>query len=266
MSQFGTGLPRLIVGRQSALYRKYYALIRGQCDTGGISLKNNALVVAALSLVCAMSPASAAEYLITYTGTVASGTDGAGLFGGSGADLTGQSLVARFTLTDSTPGAIATDDGIVAETRGWAPSSPLKATLTIGGVGSYSFGDDYGTTTHVNGLGVPSYGFDQIYHYTSTDLDYLNAYVVSYVNDFVATSSNTAILYYDVQPTDTSFGTFYLFREGVGDSYGQFIVSNVTIAEAAEAVPEPATWVMMIAGFGFVGAAARRQRIRVAHA
>lgn len=37
-------------------------------------------------------------------------------------------------------------------------------------------------------------------------------------------------------------------------------ISNLRVTEATNAVPEPATWLMLIAGFGFVGAAARRRR------
>lgn len=40
---------------------------------------------------------------------------------------------------------------------------------------------------------------------------------------------------------------------------GGFELDNVTIGTAA-AVPEPANWAMLIAGFGLVGAAARRRR------
>jgi hypothetical protein len=39
---------------------------------------------------------------------------------------------------------------------------------------------------------------------------------------------------------------------------------NVTFSTAAIAVPEPASWAMMIAGFGLAGAAARRRGVRVA--
>jgi hypothetical protein len=48
------------------------------------------------------------------------------------------------------------------------------------------------------------------------------------------------------------------------DTYsGAFGFTNVTLgqaAAAAAAVPEPASWAMMIGGFGLVGAAMRRQR------
>jgi hypothetical protein len=50
--------------------------------------------------------------------------------------------------------------------------------------------------------------------------------------------------------------------EGNPGALATFTEGNFQIA----AVPEPATWGMMIAGFGLVGAAMRRRRIRVAFA
>nr|WP_235890272.1 PEPxxWA-CTERM sorting domain-containing protein [Sandaracinobacter neustonicus] len=50
-------------------------------------------------------------------------------------------------------------------------------------------------------------------------------------------------------------------------STGQIIGSgNVTSTSVLPAVPEPATWAMLIAGFGLVGAAARRRRALAASA
>jgi PEP-CTERM motif len=39
---------------------------------------------------------------------------------------------------------------------------------------------------------------------------------------------------------------------------------TIDVSQAAGAVPEPASWAMLIAGFGLIGAAARRQRLRIA--
>ncbi len=56
-----------------------------------------------------------------------------------------------------------------------------------------------------------------------------------------------------------------LLRFTVGAPVGQFNLSNVSLsfemmAVPAGGIPEPATWAMMIAGFGMAGAALRRRR------
>ncbi len=55
-------------------------------------------------------------------------------------------------------------------------------------------------------------------------------------------------------------GTFLLadFSDGPEDN-------TLVISEANAAIPEPATWAMMIAGFGLIGSALRRRREQAAH-
>jgi hypothetical protein len=63
---------------------------------------------------------------------------------------------------------------------------------------------------------------------------------------------------YALSFTPTQAGQFQLnFRTASGDNIGP-VLDNVLVTQAA--VPEPATWAMLIAGFGLVGAAARRRR------
>jgi opacity protein-like surface antigen len=53
------------------------------------------------------------------------------------------------------------------------------------------------------------------------------------------------------------------FRISGADSFG---VNLVAIESPGAAVPEPATWAMMIGGFGLLGAAARRRSTKVVYA
>src|SRR3546814_2108912 len=62
--------------------------------------------------------------------------------------------------------------------------------------------------------------------------------------------------------TDTLFPYTTLFRSK-GVATGS-VDTNLTIT--ASAVPEPATWLTMIAGFGMVGAAMRRQKKEIGRA
>ncbi|QMW24536.1 PEP-CTERM sorting domain-containing protein [Sandaracinobacteroides saxicola] len=60
-------------------------------------------------------------------------------------------------------------------------------------------------------------------------------------------------------------GTARYVRVDLNNNYGdRFTWTGLAEARYAGAVPEPATWAMMIAGFGLVGAATRRRRTMVA--
>ena len=65
-------------------------------------------------------------------------------------------------------------------------------------------------------------------------------------------------------------GTSSLFLQngtgGTGSTSTFGYVAQFRAAEAAGAVPEPATWAMMLLGFGAVGGAARHRRRRTATA
>ncbi|TAJ68650.1 MAG: PEP-CTERM sorting domain-containing protein [Phenylobacterium sp.] len=71
--------------------------------------------------------------------------------------------------------------------------------------------------------------------------------------------------YVDAGPHFNFIGTSDCCAQEV--TSGIYVASNaingfalkVTIASAATAVPEPATWTLLIAGFGMIGAAARRK-------
>lgn len=63
----------------------------------------------------------------------------------------------------------------------------------------------------------------------------------------------------------TSLGSFdRLVFDGINGG-GGFAFDNITLNDAA-AIPEPATWAMMLAGFGLAGSAIRRRRLRLTFA
>ena len=81
-------------------------------------------------------------------------------------------------------------------------------------------------------------------------------------NNLIIGTSTTPWAYGSIRTRDT-FGFFYnvatdsILTLGFTNSTGNFYLSrNVTVA----AVPEPASWAMMIAGFGVVGGAMRRRQ------
>jgi hypothetical protein len=67
-----------------------------------------------------------------------------------------------------------------------------------------------------------------------------------------------------VNPTARFSGFFFTTREPGNVSYLGTLGQGYTIDSLNFAVPEPASWAMLIAGFGLVGAASRRRRAAVA--
>jgi len=87
--------------------------------------------------------------------------------------------------------------------------------------------------------------------------------ISSYVHEIVSTTDFTAPLSYTFQAGDQNNSSFYL-REGTDSTFSRYAYGNlsarsVTIVEAG-AVPEPATWTMLIVGFGLVGGVMRRRQ------
>jgi hypothetical protein len=64
----------------------------------------------------------------------------------------------------------------------------------------------------------------------------------------------------DVVSTDSNAVSYAV---GYGSVLTRSITSVTTAAPAVAAVPEPATWMMMIGGFGLVGGAMRRKKVSV---
>lgn len=239
----------------------------------------------------AATPAEAATYLITYTGTVASGYDDTGEFLAPGSIFNGEAFTAVMTLIAPLPGALGYDNGVEASIYGGAgypAPSPMSGTITINGVTRVFSGDWESLARHTNMCCAPGYGgLDRVYHDINdynpdwaTDGAYLSTRlyfsIQSYSNDFLATQDYTAPLTYTIQPGDEWEGGFLFseysnsFRTVHRNAQGRLNPSTVTIALAdVGAVPEPATWAMMLAGFGMVGFAMRRRsptRMRVSYA
>jgi hypothetical protein len=237
-------------------------------------------------------PAHAAQWLVTYSGSVATGTDGvvgqpaSSVFGSSaGTALDGLSASLSFIFTDPTVGAtdIITNSGTRREVFGgffFGPSSvnPLIAALTINGI-SYDFG---ATPQNRDGRftidNAPS--FDQIAAgITDVGVDALGRNHSSFVTASVFSFSNNFVNGFSLAPLSLSLGSgffesgsFRVSRATFPDQLdtisatGNLRFNNLTVSQIqAGAVPEPATWAMLIFGFAAAGTALRR-RPRVAYA
>lgn len=236
-------------------------------------------------------PVQAATYIITYQGTVRNSVDYTGFFGGSGSSLDGLNFTAIYTLTTPLNGALISGDGVTYSyfsgggQYGILHPSPVSATLEINDIVHIISGNFQGLAGQFNEFGE-SPGFDEITHSAigRRDFSSINGFsddvvqlrIGSYVNDIVQSVNHTSTLTYNTQMGDYPNGSFifgnYLGFDGYGhaDVRGSLLPTSVTIALApvAGGVPEPATWALMILGFGMagVGMRARRRRLRVDYA
>jgi hypothetical protein len=242
-----------------------------------ILTKGLARAVLAVAAIAIATAAQAATYLITYTGKALNfATDVTGVFGPSGASLDGKDVTVVFTLTDPTPGAFVSNDGTTGVTYGgtiFGTPDPVTATVTINGI-TRSIGsitNAFGQAQQVN-----NGPFDQVLHKVEDRrlasaavlglLNTLEASISSSANNIVNSSNYTDPLSYVPQAGDNVFGYFsFVTVDASGatleQAYGNFAPNLVTISAAsASAVPESATWIFMIAGFGLAGVALRRAR------
>lgn len=211
---------------------------------------------AALALAIA-APVSAGTYIITYQGTVASGIDPLGIFGGGALD--GLAFTAEYTLTypgGETTNFVGTDASGYIETLGYNAGNPLLGKLIINNL-SYQMGGYFGYAYQGNNWAG---GYDQVFHdVASTDFaEYFYVDIYTTVTDFISTRDLTAPLDYTVQPGGVATGAFHMV--GTGAQSGSYTdgVLTPTFVSIRE-IPEPATWAMMVFGFGAAGWAMRRR-------
>ncbi len=148
-----------------------------------------------------------------------------------------------------------------AQTNGFAPFESLvgEARFELTGVGSISL------------VSIDTVVFDRFQGYSSSfrvyDLDYGLIFDSGQVDlpefDFATialsgTSTSGLILQWGA-PNQGGFETF-----GSDQGIDTLVFELDVVVTPKPVVPEPATWAMLVLGFGVVGAAARRRRISVA--
>lgn len=229
------------------------------------------ILTSALTLA---TPATAKIYLATYTGTLVgqNSYDISGVFGPAATSLAGLSYNVTYRINDALLGApviFYTDgQGFNSSIHGGAQyhtAVPVTATITINGVTVFIDG-----TSQSDVLQVHHY-HDEVDHYVATPDSYVQEFATAFEPvEFLTSADLRTPLSVDLtrlpNPSGGSFG-IHIPNPNNADRYdwagGELRAEHLTIS-AADAVPEPAVWTMMIFGFGLAGTAMRQPKTSVA--
>jgi len=200
-----------------------------------------------------------------YTGVVAGGTDPYGYFGNAGADLTGLHYEARFT--------VATDGNVLigaccGSAYGFV-TGDVYASLTINGRLFTTTGPD-GSATFLRQINDAP---DPFTHEIMGAASFFGDSVIVFSDAII---SNNAMFpsvdpgvgfSYDMTDDDYAlqFSLIGNLVSGIlafGDEYIELSAQHVSsgMVRADAAVPEPASWTLMVCGFGLAGLALRAHR------
>lgn len=233
--------------------------------------------LAAILLVTSLaSPAMAAGQVIYTFSGLASGRDTLNQFG-LGTTFSDQSFTARFVWSPEVRPALLNRSAFVEEVQGgpyFGLGQNVAAQLTINGA-TADFGASRSQIFRTNGLGNPSLGLghDNIAASASNESGFLFSLLYTPLSstsqDFLTDVDLTAPGSFSNISSPLFTGFFVIDRDISGQSAtsGSLQVTDLIVEVTgpiivAEAVPEPASWALMIAGFGLVGGAARRRRPR----
>jgi hypothetical protein len=190
--------------------------------------------------------------------------DNDGLFGAVGANLTG----AHYTLTFTQILNEVTTDGAGVWPGYYSTQSyygPGTASITINGhTFSYTGSDTAISRTAMEPGAPPSWGVTEIGAQSYDGIYFFQAGVTSAESIFASVDPRTPFSYVLTDADRAYGGTFGAFAYGGGGDFAtQFILSDNEVRGGM--APEPASWAMMVGGFGLVGGAlGRRRRIRFA--
>ena len=228
-------------------------------------------VAASLSLAM---PASATVYNLTYQGVVTSALDTTGEFG-PGANLIGQAFTALVTYDDAKLGATYTGGSYYDDYRGDGSANPVTAIIMLNGY-TRTFGATSGYDNRVDRTLQPGCTLD------CTDADFQQHAEDRYTIGHLATLNYINLGGFSSDGTISGLAhTAPSFTNPPVDLYAYVSIHeqdiftldsrhssavNVRIDSVSGGVPEPATWAMMLTGFGGMGALLRRRRRQVASA
>jgi len=242
-----------------------------------------------LSLLVASTTASAEIRILTFEGTVTSGTDGANEFGLSGGPISNIAYVQKFTY-DTTKGvhlSLLTGDELFGGPVSFLSSPILSSTMTINGITRELGGDNnadllFGYISYFMGpIGITvTTGHSE---FTPDGSSIYTMQKAGIILDSPPTPSLTNVFSTPLSGTvyspNSRFTMNYTasngsFMQSSGDLNPHSVLISAVLPSGGTGqgtgsgsggpepagVPEPASWAMLVAGFGLAGSALRRRR------
>lgn len=212
--------------------------------------------VAALAMLTIAAPASAARMISTYSGVLTRGEDRTGYFNTGSADLAGRTVTLQFEYEVERAGLFFGDrqTGFLAlgGSSYGVPGAILTASVTING-------RTFTTTLDRNNqVWRQADVFQELGQYDGTSDGLIRTFVANVGGSFtgpygepVSGITGPGSIAFYVSRLSGETNPFEIVGVGSG-------MVTVTVRRAG-AVPEPATWTMLILGFGAVGSLIRRQ-------
>lgn len=238
-----------------------------------MNMKITYLALAISAAAISAAPAAAAQILVTYNGIVTLGQDPLARFFPAGTDLVGKALRIDAVIDLDSPGAVITRNGQTNQIGGGdlaGTLTPLSVAVTMNG---HTLVNDAFSSGGYSIYKQP--GYDGLYTSAISQKVVGNFF---YVNQLVVRAEANQSFIPSLEFTDffTSAsggsGTFvfqvieypdYIFRENTGAEYS---ITSVSVApytpviNPTGGVPEPASWALLMTGFGLLGATMRRRR------
>lgn len=175
-------------------------------------------------------------------------------------------LAAACLLTAGTASAVTvTFDGIAGGNN--AAPSYSESGFTFTSIQGNFFGFPTAGQLHLDPGGFGNAIYDVTFgggafSVQSVDVSYASSNALLNVDAYDPSNSFIGSIAFDVSSTGTlvnPFPTFQFGRLRITDTGNHFSLDNL-VASGVSGVPEPATWAMMIGGFGLTGGMMRRRR------
>lgn len=226
----------------------------------GVNLQKLTRLIVAGALGLMATTAHGAVYQVQIAGTLAHGTDNFGLFGG-GNLAAGQAWSAVYSFDDKAAGGTisAIADGNKFNASG---AGPISAKFTMSGQ-TYNLGATGGEITRSANANYGGATFNAYGGVTpAAQFAHLELWFGSYGASHPVTGTDFRDPLNVINPP-TTLGQFY-----AGYYNGGFNVTtnlnlqatSLAVSALSSGTPEPASWAMMLGGFGIAGASMRRSR------